>query len=61
MHLNLWHWSIPRLTRFLKYRPRVLPTHRNATRKEFQTVRRTLADLMTELLFDSVANTLAEM
>ena len=33
MNLKLWHWSIARLTRFLKYRPRVLPTHINAIRE----------------------------
>ena len=33
MHFRLLDWSIARLTPFLKYRPRVLPTHRNATRE----------------------------
>ena len=33
-NVKLWHWSIPRLTPFLMYRPRVLPTVRKATREK---------------------------
>ena len=47
--------------RFLKNRPTVLPTHRNATRERVADNKKHTGDLMTDALFDFVADTLAEI
>ena len=60
MNLNLWHCFIPRLNVFLKTGQECYRHTEKLLEKEFQTIRSTLADLMTDALFDFVADTLAE-
>ena len=58
-NLKLWHWSIPRL--FLCTGQECCRQSEKLPEKKLYTIRSTLADLMTEALFHSVADKLAEI
>ena len=58
---NLWHCCILRLNVFLSTGQECYRHTETQPEKEFQTIRSTLADLMTDALFDFVADTLAEI
>lgn len=59
--MKIKHLSINKLTRLHNRKPRVLLPHRSATRLRVRYTKKDKADLMTEALFYSVTDTLAEM